>query len=423
MIASIASRYKSFHSVLIWSLFAVASSSFGAEIQEPASNQNTKKVASSEPITIGLIDGESTEDMSVVTVRLSTKPTFAKLEIQDHGTFLQLLLPGTITANPGHFYDGNSPVIKKIAVFQTTQTEAAIRLFLTEDAAAVKSATEAAVMDSRIVITTDHRELKKLLAAQPLVANSDANTIAPQNLGASSLATKGASAPAIQPTVAQPKKDPFNYKDKLVEITIFAAVMFFLLILAVSIKPLLRKRQMHIQGDAFVSMKVLSNLNLAPRQKLSLIQVGSEQFLVSVSPTKIEFISKVGDTSHKSFNSAPRPILAANDPSIHAITARNGTQAQLPQQKRALRDSEPSRIEKTGPILEPAHREAKESAPTPSPRMRPGRKSQNSIQVQISDEGIKDLRSQNKSNAEGPAGSIDDVTRMIREKLRNLPSI
>jgi hypothetical protein len=45
------------------------------------------------------------------------------------------------------------------------------------------------------------------------------------------------------------------------------------------------------------------------------------------------------------------------------------------------------------------------------------------IQVQISDDGVRSVQRDERSKPSLAPGAIDDVTRMIREKLKNLPSV
>jgi flagellar biogenesis protein FliO len=413
------------HALFIIGLLNTTAYSAGAKkIDSPAEADLTAK-GPTRTVTIGLIDGESTLDMTVVTVRLSEKPILTTIDIQDHGTFLQIPLPGTIAPNPGQFFEGNSPIIKKIAVFQTTPTETALRLFLTEDAALVKSATDAVIMDTRLVITTDHRQLKKLMSQLPLKIDKNAEIGPTDSLLGDSKPLPTAT-PVPKSEIAQgslTKNAGINYKDKLVEITVFSGILLILVIFAISLKPLMRKRQMLIQGDSYVPMKLLSNLALAPRQKLSLVQVGNEQILLSISPDKVEFISRIGETPRGSNQQQFQQPQAQVQKQIARPSARPATPSLGPSVKDANTEEETFRPKSSRSDLQAAGRQTEPQRQKSNIKDRPAVTASRGIKVEISDNGIKDLSSKTKIRNEGSSGSIDDVTRMIREKLKNLPSI
>jgi flagellar protein FliO/FliZ len=127
--------------------------------------------------TIGAVDGESDEAMSLFNVRFDKKPAWTKLsDLQEHGTFLQLVLPNTVVPNPGEFFEGNSPYVQKIAAFQLTPSSAGVRFFTSESAAKTKQAATVEVLGKRVVVTVDHAQMKKLLAAKPTVKTVKAGT-------------------------------------------------------------------------------------------------------------------------------------------------------------------------------------------------------------------------------------------------------
>jgi flagellar protein FliO/FliZ len=137
---------------------------------QPSSSQSKTLPASTSGgsmMTIGGIDGESDDAMSLINIRFVRKPSWTKLnEVQEHGSFLQIVLPNTIVPNPGEFYEGNSPYIQKIAAFQLTPNSAGVRLFTTENAAKTKQAANVELLGKRLVFTIDHVHMKELLAAK-----------------------------------------------------------------------------------------------------------------------------------------------------------------------------------------------------------------------------------------------------------------
>ena len=104
--------YIKFIGSIIWTfLGAMTASALGQPVDKVplAESENTL-------ITLGEIDGESTSNLSLVTIRLDQTPSWKTLgPIQNHGSFLQIVLPGTIVPEPGKFYDGGNSYLPKIA--------------------------------------------------------------------------------------------------------------------------------------------------------------------------------------------------------------------------------------------------------------------------------------------------------------------
>ena len=100
----------------------------------------------------------------------------------------------------------------------------------------------------------------------------------------------------------------FDLNGKLYIIAAFLGVMLLLLIAALSVKPLMEKRRRMTQGEEYTPMKLLGDLSITPKQKLSLVQIGSEQILISVSQDNINFIQKIGEPKK---NELPESVRSA----------------------------------------------------------------------------------------------------------------
>lgn len=259
-------------------------------------------------MTLGLIDAESEQNLSLVTARFNKTVPWDKFEIEEHGTFLQIKFANTIVSNSGAFFEGNSPYVKKIAAFQVDETTGALRLFVTKEASKVKLATKVESLGDRIVVTVDHDRLAQLLlptevAAASVVspaAESNANKIpAPENAKPSDLVKEQTPPmPKIGEGLSQ-----FDLRDKAIVATVFSGAMLVLMGLVMVIRRFRRRLPASNQAAvAPATMKMLSSLAIAPKQRLTLIQVGDEQILVGVSPDSVNYITTVGRKTQATFS-------------------------------------------------------------------------------------------------------------------------
>ncbi len=404
--------------------------------------------AKEKTLLLGLVDGESSEKMSVVTIRLSEKPNWkSKPKLEAHGTFMQIELPGSIAPEPGKFFDGNSPIVKKIVVLQINPQKSAVRMFLSEAASIVKEASEVAILDKRLVITTDHRAVykasKQVAQKKPKPSNlksskefHEENLIAEKTQDAQKLEDpaladkledrKNASLPAQATSL--PKTGSFEIKDHIINIALFFGVMFAILIFSFLLKPIIRKSRVRFEnGEEIVNMKLLSSLPVAAKQKLSLIQVGNEQVLIAISPDQVSLITKINEkSSSPSFqHNFQQPALRQKQ-TVAQVTAPNASQRKSlkasPQKSSHSKFSEQKSSLLTA--LSESQKKKNQEKITNSPT-----EESNRINVSISDEGIRQQKSPTKQSrqstpkAQDTTKSIEDVTKLIREKLKNLPNI
>lgn len=403
-------------------------------------------------VALGEIDSEADETMTNVTVRLDAKPQWANPgEVQDHGSFLQVILPDVLVPEPGKFIESASPYIKKIAVFQLNQKDAGVRFFVAADAALTKQATTVALLDKRVVLTVDHEKMKALL---PAPAGSAAAVIAKTEVRND-----------IPPPSELVKKDAVkaapgvDLRDKLTSAAIFSGGMLVLLALSLMLKPYIRRRQARVSGtpEQQVSMKTLANLPLAARQRLQLIQIGDEKILIGVTPDSINYITTVGGKAAYN-NAAPTPIprtfgkliedataaealemrarpvlknIEGNDEASLRRAARDST-PRLPardkaEERRPVRNERAEREPERAPARERLEtradrqdREEREERAAERERPRPTRASR--VNIAVGDDGARDLNRRQDDGVKEPGG-VDDVTRLIREKLKTLRTI
>lgn len=420
------------------------------------------------------IDGESDKAMSIVTVALSGKPEWPNPVVEDHGTFVQVLLPATVVPSPGTFLDANSPFITKIAAFQVPNpvngqlTDAAVRLFVNRDASSVKKAIVGEILADRVVVTLDHKKLDTAISASGEISNPAAaeNSATMDGIETTNAAVAPTS-PAELVKAEASRADETNTEaaesaswtgvgTKVPDLSGKLAIasgfsLFMLALLGIvykwkQISPFGRKfdedhsfsapktsRLKNIikhrvpaseNGEDFArdmnpfTMKAISTMHIGPRQKLTLVQVGTETVLLSISPSGVQFLTTVGQGAL----GAQGARMAAFQP----------VAANLPQPQLAA----PSMKSFEDRVTEEAIEEFEEA---PAPKMRPasasgkgGLKMGNrqgattkKVRVAVTDDGITNIETNKDSSEETrPAGKpSDDITRLIREKLRNLPVI
>lgn len=491
-------------------LLLVAGTAFAA----PKAATPPKKLPGTKIMTtLGLVDGESDDKGTTITVRLDKKPAWETVpELQNHGAFLQLVLPETLVPEPGKFFDGGSPFVPKIAVFQLTPSEAGIRFFLARDAAKTRAALSAALLDNRIVLTLDHQKLASGLAegrpaerpgpvaasatpaeqaatetpdevpdyvdaiakvesAESVIARTQIDHELPPPaevlkaeapVSAAVASSGGAASPAAKTSVAEaevksasaaPKpgvskvaagRGPaaavplapveadgslkrlganagIDLREKLVQVTLFFGAMFGLLLLSFAMRSTLRRRTRAATGEQPIDMKMLASLPLAARQKLSLVQVGDERILIGVTPESVTFIANLS----KQVAPAGFGKILADAEQLAASAREPRTLPMAPAPKPKLKDlpgnDEESLREK--PASRPMARVAQAAAPVPAAK----KPAPQRVNIAVGDDGPKEVAAVKRSKPadDKPASreSVDDVTKMIRDKLRQLKSI
>ncbi len=390
-------------------------------------------------LTLGPIDAESDQKSSVITMRYDTKPTFAKPVVEAHGSFLQVVLPHTMVLKPGVFVEANSPFIRKFAAFQLDEDTAALRLFVTKEAEQFVNAVSVDILENRVLVIIDHEKAEKELlanfsgvpvkgspeqvlkstevrkdipdpiaimsAAKAEVAMDKIAPVASAELAAAQVETKDievikdkakvkAKAAAVAGTTEEEKpRWADGLESKLVAVTVFVALMLALLI---ALKSWRRVATKVLPPGADFSLKTLATHALGPKQRISVIQVGQEQILLGISPDGINFL-----TTLKSSSDQPRLHL---DPSMYQKTL-------APSPKRPLRENQS--VEPLQKSRSPEPRSDSRAEPR-SDRAEPG----SSIRYGVGDEGIKNFKGSPRES-----DSLDDVTRLIRKKLKDLPKV
>lgn len=364
----------------VFLLFFLTSNAFAQSQSSTASVNKT--------LTLVSVEGESNKKYSMVTVKLTDTPKWKKVTVEEHGSFLQLSLPDVFVERPGEFYEGNSPVVKKIATFQMQDGSAGIRLFLEGDAVTAASASEVEILGQRILLTIDHS----------LISSSQSKTAAPANLPSSQSVPKS----DVEKEKKATSDSKSNVKALFETVAWVCAGLMLLFLFFTYVRPRLKSSSSGL-GDVDPNrIRSISNLAVSPKQKLSLIEVNGEKLLLGISADNINLI--------KSFDKPSPPKTA-----IQRVTQAKPSKAE---------PIAPPMLARPKPKLNsesPAAHEDKAAAtePKPAPRNMPTWGTDARLKSQESVDEVKTPYPKPKVSNQ----VIDDVTRLIREKIGNLPPI
>ena len=353
--------------------------------------------------SLGAITTDVESDLTIVTARLNKAPDWKAIELEEHGTFLQIKLPQTQIPSSGEFFDGNGPFLRKLASFQLPNEDGAIRLFINQDASKAKLATTAELLGDRLVITIDHKKLEQLISPAPAkiddaraASNNAANSTAaidvalPQNVVAGTKTTES----TVNANIADSNKtlSPSNGDQLHAQLTKGAGIcaILFLALLGLQLHRVRRRKSKKsaIDSDYMepATMRVLSSIAVGQKQKLTLVQVGGQQLLIGIGPESINLITSIEQ----------RPKIS---------NFANALESANPNAE--IRLKAPEQVTPTRPTRKPLSSSTLPSRPAAAIKG-------NSINVGIGEDGPINMKGQN-GNKEA------DITKILRDRLRNLP--
>lgn len=360
---------------------------------------DTKASASSRILTtIGQIITEVEGDLTIVTVRLNKTPEWKDVVIEEHGTFLQIKMANTMIPASGEFIDGNGPFLKKIATFQLPNEDGALRFFINQDAAKAKLATTAELIGNRLIITIDHTKLEQLISAQPVkTASATATEIVAKTQVEKNIPAPGdliAGSPAeSEKSAAAPLPASGELRNQLAKAAGFFALLLIALIASQVVKVKRRKAGNFTSAHGLsqpTALKVLSSIAVGPKQKVTLIQVGSQEILIGVGPESINLLSVIAPTN------------------VTNNFARHLESASVNSDIRLKSPSEPT------PPLQPRRPVVAATTRPQAPNSKPTPVTGNRINVAVGDDGARNVNA-------SASQKNDDITRILRDRLRNIP--
>lgn len=432
-------RAKIITSLIRALLLFASTSNFHVAKAEPT-KPNTE-----DPIAIEKVSGESGKKLSIVTIYLNKKPKINKIDLEAHGTFLQISLKNTLVPKPGKFYDISSPYFNKMVLIQTENNEAIVRIFTTQEASTISKATDIDILNKRIVLTADHNYLAKLLAkdeekqatAKTAQAVSNTNSEVNKEKVKQSIKDKNPNTPFTVDTESMPsnllaKGSDNSFQSKLKVAAYFSIAMILLLLFSLTWRRIAINRKLLKPRSDNIPMQALNHLVLAPKQKLSLVQVGHEKLLLSVSPEGISLITHIPE---KNRPVSPKSNFNSSDKEkMQTIMMRN-----IGKQQQQLREAEKTRsnTQQNKPPVQTMN-----STEVPSGKVNLSQTSSSNsvresmttspqtsipkkIEYAIDDNGVRKTVKKKPVNPQGNTTqkAIDDVTQLIREKLKSLPKI
>lgn len=351
--------------------------------------------------TMSMLKGVTSEvegNHTFVNVKLSTAPDWKAQPIEDHGTFIQIPLPNTQVTNSGEFFDGTGPYLRKVAVFQVNENDGAIRLFLNQDAKKAKLASQAEIIGDRVIVSIDHQQLEQL------AITGDAKKTSIQDAATVSATTqsKPSSTDTNTPVTASSNSQSgdgtpdtlSSMKDKLSIVASFCAVMILLLVvLTVAKKKQIQRAKDRATSERVepVSMRILNHISLSPRQRLTLVQVGSKQVLLGVSQDRISFLTEVSNAKQPP-SSFQAQLMSADGHSEVKLKETHGDSRPLVKSKNIL-----------------TTQGIKDSAIAKK------------INIAVGDDPETLNRHASRVDRADVDKPFEDITKMIRERLKNAP--
>ena len=416
-------KYYTFKKIFLFIVIPLIGSTNLTGKETIPSNLNKLKSA---PL-IESMNGESGEKLTIVNILFNTKVKYKPIEVTHHENFIQIKLSNTVIVEPGKFYDIKSKYIKKAIGFQTSSNAAIIRFMTNEDPKIIQEASSIDQLNNRIVLTVNHKSLinnnnvgnnskESLLTKETndtlgkkITAQENSKNISETNLETS---------PPIAKTSPRQEDKPLNLKKttdlnaQLRTIAYFSLGMFILLLVSLTFRRLYRNRKVLNNPSFQVPMKTLNQLVLAPKHKISLIQVGHEKILLSISPDGINLLTHINDRPpiNENRNQTWSP---ADYTKIKELIAKNSSETN--KQKSTERNI--SQISKPKSIKLP-ERKVESSSNESQLVNNPNKKS---ISYSVGENGINNIsKQQGKTSTEE---AIEDVTKLIREKLKSLPKL
>ena len=358
---------------------------------------------------INLVEVQGTQEKSesVVTAIFSKELPYTDVKVEDHGSFIQILLPDTIATQAGEFFDGNSSEVKKIATFQRSSDISAIRLFVKNKAHLVKDSLDVTVMGNRLIATIDEKELlakveqdktneAALLAKETKLEKIIAETEVSKNIEEPAALVQGTTATSLA------KSDLLS--GKLSIIAAFFAGLLLIMVITLAfrskIKALFRKQTREEREKKLIS--ILDSQKLNNKQSLQVVSIEGQKIVLAVSDDSVSFMTNLTPAPVLARANAPQPAMAPAPARVSQPRQLTSQVAAKPTPRRASANIQAS--------VKPAQQKPQIDT-IDAPKATTTKKS---INVAITDTGVNDLDSEVKN--------VDDVTRMIREKLKQFSS-
>ncbi len=378
-------------------------------------------------------------------------------------TYFEFKLPDS-SVDQAKFFDVDSEYIQKVGVYPTSSTSMGVRLFTDKDGSLERyQLSNLKLRDSTINFSFDkvgYLKLKEATSKQNEKIASTSQEEARENNTTTSLASTnnkeelnsksnesvlGSSTLKLLYDKSQKsvKDNALNLKNSNIIKDNIKSIAMFLTIMVLGCLALYFSRRILGKGlskkaDAALKIKTLAVSSISPKQKISLVEVCGERILLGITPTNVSFITKVGQASSSltlssynskfsentetSFLSRPKTIGNTGNTGISTVLEnKSSKEEKVLSKNESVRNTSPVVKNTTGresfsDDLDNYDYETGDMISTP---VAPVRVVTGGTSVDVDKTKTQSF----ESTTESTKSSIDSVTKLIREKLKNLPSM
>ena len=364
------------------------------------------------------IDSASDEAKTFTTISFDSAYN-EKYTLKNEGSFVEIVLPNVTVEQPGIFYDAKSPFFTKIAPFQLNNNDAAIRFFVKENKLHIEKAIKVSITKQTMMVELDHNVLsnksdladKTMPSATEVISKTKVRKDI-EDPAKNIVAEKSEGITAAAGTVsAKTKVNKIDYKKYLNIMAGLLAIGMFIF-LGISFYKNRSGNMSDLLDVSKENIKTLATYPISQKQQLKLVEVAGEKILLGVSGDSINYLKTINDAVET-----------------------------MPQQ--AVERS-PLKLERTfeKPSLNLEAKASPNNAKKASPYTTPKRDVQadniamkmlNKESTDFSDEKNVEIKTKKKkspsrdtkvaSKAKRNDKAVEDVTKLIRKKLQNLPKV
>ena len=380
------------------------------------------------------IDSASDDNRTFTTISFDSEYK-GKHSLKNEGSFIEIVLPNVTVEQPGVFYDAKSPFFTKIAPFQLNNNDAAIRFFVKENKLHIEKAIKVSISKDTMVIELDHKlaSNKSDLSDKSMPSANEviSSTAVRKNIEdpAKNIIAKSTPVKESSKKIASdesPKSTLLSYKKHLNLIAGLVAVGMFLF-LGFSFYKNRSGEVTDLLDVSKDNIKTLATYSLTQKQQLKLVEVAGEKILLGVSGDNISYLKTLEDDANK---------FEANNLSNQRVVERSPLQLEKRENKVQRKPDPVSHPAPTASLKKPKNRSVSNygKATDADAESNIAMKMLSKQNTDFSDERNVEISSKRKgaTTKEAMASSekssrndkaVEDVTKLIRKKLQNLPKV
>lgn len=405
---------------------------------------------SSQPAILERVTVEGDEKITAVNLHFAPNTDASKISqaLTDHGAFFQLNLSDVEALDSGRFLDGFGPHIKKVAIFQAKDANTSIRIFASDKTALLRPGLKVEPMMDRILVTLDHS-----LVSSALPVYGPANITEPATTSDSAPATisQDLSSPKNADTAA-PNPSP-GIQDTLRKSTsraaLFSLFMFGLFTVSYFLRGktrFFRRKSQSPISQELPTFQTLASHHLAPKQKLIIMEISGRRMLLASTPSGVQLLTDLDASPGMNFQQhLTGPMTQMNQAMISDGRTKDApyrssqTSAQslemtavkslpegakrvleaIKQKTQSVANQIPSSssYDEKSATAEQETKNQVHSDKLSSARVKGAKSGSKQVYLRIDDEGITNMNQAKSTH------TPEDITALIRRKLKDLPKI